>query len=68
MTIERLGNRQQIVCDNCDYAYPNTYACEDFDIMLSDARAAGWIVGKRAGQWTHTCPDHPSPRSKALLL
>jgi hypothetical protein len=46
MSITRHDQRMQITCDACPAAYPNTYAEEDFRVMVADAKAAGWIVRK----------------------
>lgn len=44
--IARHANRMQICCDSCPASYPNTYAAEDFDVMVADARTAGWSIRK----------------------
>ncbi len=44
--IERLHGRQQIVCDSCPASQPRTYGDDEFDVMVSDAKAAGWIITK----------------------
>lgn len=44
--IESHENRVQICCDCCPASYPNTYAREDFAVMVADAKAAGWLVRK----------------------
>lgn len=46
MTIERADNRSLICCDRCPASYPNTYADEDFNVMIADIRTAGWRVVK----------------------
>jgi len=46
MSIERHENRLQVCCDTCPASYPNTYAAEDFDVMISDARTAGWRISR----------------------
>jgi len=48
MTITRHDGRNQICCDACPASYPNTYADEDWSVMIADARAAGWIIRKAA--------------------
>lgn len=53
--IERHSGRQQLVCD-CGAAQRRTYAGDEFDIMIADAKAEGWAIQKAAGEWTHTCP------------
>ena len=46
MSIERHKDRMQVCCDTCPASYPNTYAGEDFDVMISDARTAGWRISR----------------------
>jgi hypothetical protein len=50
MSIARHDGRLQVCCDTCPAAYPNTYAAEDFGVMIADARAAGWAIRKLAPQ------------------
>jgi hypothetical protein len=54
--IERHAGRMQIVCE-CGHAQRGTYARDEFDVMISDARAEGFVIGKIAGEWVHTCAD-----------
>ncbi|MHB2265004.1 DUF7666 domain-containing protein [Aliihoeflea sp. PC F10.4] len=44
--IERHGGRQQVICDTCPASYPNTYADEDFRVMIADAKTTGWRITK----------------------
>lgn len=46
MTIEHDEGRNQVCCDTCPASYPNTYADEDFAVMIADAKTAGWIIRK----------------------
>ncbi|EKF44017.1 hypothetical protein NA8A_04375 [Nitratireductor indicus C115] len=46
MSITRHKSRLQVCCDHCPASYPNTYEAEDFDVMISDARTAGWRIVK----------------------
>src|SRR5690606_13818194 len=46
MTIVSHEGQHQVCCDSCPASYPNTYASEDWDVMISDARTAGWIIRK----------------------
>ncbi len=46
MTIETHDRRTQVTCDHCPASYPNTYARDDFDVMIADARTAGWRIVK----------------------
>lgn len=48
MTIARHGALMQVCCDTCPASYPNTYAGEDFGVMIADAKAAGWLIRKAA--------------------
>lgn len=45
--IAHYDGRRQVCCDTCPASYPNTYAAEDFRIMIADAKAAGWSIRKR---------------------
>lgn len=69
--IEHHAGRQQLVCNGCDFAHPKTYERDEFDVMIADARAAGWAIQKVAGAWQHTCPDcceRARPRRQGSLL
>ena len=44
MTIARHNNFNRVCCDSCPASYPNTYADEDWGVMISDAKTAGWII------------------------
>lgn len=46
MTIARLNGRMQVCCDTCPASYPNTYEADAFDVMIADARTAGWSIRK----------------------
>ncbi len=46
MTIETHDGRTQVTCNHCPASYPNTYARDDFDVMIADARTAGWRIVK----------------------
>ncbi len=68
--IERHAGRQQIVCD-CGIAQRRTYAGDEFEMMVADARAEGFVIAKVAGEWTHTCPgcaEAARPRARGSLL
>lgn len=45
--IERHETRQQIVCDTCPASFPQSYAEDDFAVMVADVKAAGWAIRKR---------------------
>lgn len=67
--IEKHAGRQQLVCD-CGFAQRRTYAGDEFDVMIADAKAEGWAIGKSAGDWTHSCPDcaEAARRPRGTLL
>lgn len=44
--IIRHEGRNQVACDTCPASYPNTYAAEDWSVMIADARTAGWRIQK----------------------
>lgn len=46
MSIARHSGRLQVCCDTCPASYPNTYAAEDFAVMISDAKTGGWEIRK----------------------
>lgn len=45
--IEHHEDRRQVLCDTCPASYPNTYAAADWQVMIADAKAAGWKIVKR---------------------
>lgn len=42
--IERHDNLNQVCCDTCPANYPNTYADQDWSVMIADAKTAGWMI------------------------
>jgi hypothetical protein len=46
--IERYEGRMQVLCNICPASYPNTYAAEDFKVMIADVKTAGWRLTKAA--------------------
>ena len=46
MSIARENDKLQVCCDTCPASYPNTYAAEDFAVMVADAKTGGWIIQK----------------------
>jgi hypothetical protein len=68
MSVVRHEGKQQITCDSCPASQHHAYDDADFDVMLDDAKAAGWRVFKRAGIWVHTCPSCTTAQSKGSLL
>lgn len=71
MTLLREDHQVELVCDACDEAWPVVYAAEDFEILLTDAKAAGWQTSRIEGEWRHRCPGcvragRPVPGNSAL--
>lgn len=50
MAIARLNGLNQVTCDSCPASYPNTYAAEGWQVMIADAKAAGWVIRKAGPQ------------------
>lgn len=65
--IERHAGLMQIVCA-CGASQRRTYQTDEFDVMVSDARAEGFVIAKVAGEWQHTCQDCARPGQKQRRL
>lgn len=66
--IERHAGQMQIVCE-CGASQRRTYAPDEFDVMVSDARAEGFVIVRIAGEWQHTCEACARPgRKQGRLL
>lgn len=57
MTIVRHEGKLQVTCDACPATYRRTYDSDDFDILREDILADGWKIERKAGDWTHSCPE-----------
>jgi hypothetical protein len=58
MTLYRDSCQVELICDACDVAGPDGPIDEsDFEILLTDAKAAGWRASRIDSQWRHRCPD-----------
>lgn len=57
MTLMRHEGRVELICDAGDEAWPEIHDAEDFEILLADAKAAGWRASRIDGEWRHRCPD-----------
>jgi hypothetical protein len=66
--IECYAGQMQIVCE-CGVSQRDTYAADEFDMMVSDARHDGWAIQNIAGIWEHACPDcaAKTPLQRPLL-
>lgn len=57
MSIERYQGKSQLICDDCGDSQDRTYASDEFDVMVSDAKRDGWKIQKIDGEWAHFCPS-----------
>jgi hypothetical protein len=57
MSLIRHEGQIELICDAGDEAWPETHAAEDFEILLADAKAAGWRASRIEGEWRHRCPS-----------
>ena len=64
--IEQHSGQQQLVCD-CGFSQRLSYAGDEFDVMIADAKDDGWKIQKVSGEWTHTCPTCAEPKRGGLL-
>lgn len=65
MSIEKYGFAREMVCDICQSGFGTTYPADDFDIMIKDAKEAGWIIRKEDGWWEHFCDSCKSSVSSS---
>lgn len=54
--IERDGDRIEITCNDCPAGLGKSYEQDEFDVMVDDAKAAGWRISREDGKWVHRCP------------
>lgn len=57
MTLIREQDQVELVCDACDVAFAKPAPAEDFEILLDDAKSAGWRASRIEGEWRHRCPS-----------
>ena len=64
--LERDAGQTEMHCDGtgCDEVLARStgkgsvYSHDEFDVMVDDAKNAGWVIRHRQGQWRHYCsPD-----------
>jgi len=54
--IERSYGKISLICDKCESEETKPQDSEDFDILISDAKDAGWKIVREGGEWMHICP------------
>ena len=67
MTVIRHEGQMQVTCDACPATYRRTYEASDFAIMMDDITEDGWKKIRKAGDWTHQCPDCARFSDRRLL-
>lgn len=67
--IEKYGFHREMVCDSCHDGFGTTYSADDFEIMVRDAKEAGWKIVKENAWWFHYCnvcaSNPPTDRKKS---
>lgn len=54
MTILKDGRDRQLECEECAET-TEVYDKDDFDLMIADAKRAGWTIRLSGSSYTHTC-------------
>lgn len=54
--INKYADEMQLVCDVCGDETP-AYDEDQFEMMVSEAKADGWVIARKDGTWHHTCSD-----------
>lgn len=63
MTIDRHKGELFCICDECGEELKDKrgsaarYEPDDFDVLVSDLRDAGWRISKEGSVYEHHCPD-----------
>jgi len=63
--IERNGSEIELLCDRCLAPFEAAYDAADFQIMIIDAKAAGWrVLMIKPGEFEHICVDCDASTNK----
>ena len=68
MSIDRYAGRMELACDDCGNGVlrrlgpdgkrtGRTYGSDEFEIMIADAKEAGWSITREDSVWRHYCDD-----------
>lgn len=57
MTVHKEAGESFLECEDCTTT-TDLYDEEQFEAMIRDAKAAGWLIKLEHGEWVHRCPDH----------
>lgn len=57
MTLIREDGKAELVCDACDRETAGPVHAEDYEILLTDAKAEGWRTSRIEDDWRHRCPS-----------
>lgn len=67
MTITNTAGRLTIRCDACPTRYRHTAEETAFRALLAEIVDEGWKPIRKAGDWTHLCPDCARFSDRRLL-
>ncbi|WP_454287125.1 hypothetical protein [Rhizobium arsenicireducens] len=67
MTITKTNGRLGINCDACPTRYRHTAEETAFRELLTEIVDEGWKPIRKAGDWTHLCPDCARFSDRRLL-
>ena len=57
MSTERVGDRMEFVCDDCDISSED-FDHDDFKSEWEELKQQGWRAYKDPrGNWCHSCPE-----------
>lgn len=57
MSIEKYGYKREVTCDGCGHGFGKSFDADDFDVMIDEAKKAGWKIRKEDEGWAHYCPS-----------
>lgn len=57
MTLHRDRDTIHLECEECPET-TSVYPHDDFDEMIAEAKAAGWLIKIVTGRYEHFCPQH----------
>lgn len=54
--IRKYAGQMQLVCDECSAETPE-FDDDQFEAMISAAKADGWSITRPEGHWKHECDE-----------
>lgn len=67
MTLTKTAGRLSVRCDACHAIYRHTADERAFRELRDQIVAEGWKPIRKAGDWTHLCPDCARFSDRRLL-